>query len=96
MRRLRAGNNGRPAAAVNLASIPSINPDSTPSNWDLVRIVSAAVAAWEKQLERVDRFTLPLFRPLDYLELADATQDREPSNAENGPRASAATQPSFS
>jgi hypothetical protein len=88
--RLRAGNvRRRPPAGANLVSTPSLNPDTTPSNWDLVRIVSAAVAAWEKQLERVDRFSLPLYATQDR-EPSDA-QDREPSNAENSPRASAAT-----
>jgi nucleoside phosphorylase len=74
VRRLRAGNVRPPAAAAAiLASTPSLNPDSTPSNWDLVRIVSAALAAWEKQLARVDRFSLPLY----------ATQAREPSDGQD-------------
>ncbi|MEE6135335.1 hypothetical protein SKC41_03205 [Mycobacterium sp. 050128] len=96
--RLRAGNVRPPAAAAaNLASTPSLSPDSTPSNWDLVRIVSAAVAAWDEQLPRLDRFSLPLYatqarEPSDThdREPPSDTHDRGPSDVEFSPRANAA------
>lgn len=34
--------------------------DVDPSEWEMVRVVSAASPAWDDQLKRVDRFSLPL------------------------------------